>query len=130
MDSRAVLLAVTLTGCSLDMPCRNRSLSAVTAPDGGARAITFERSCGATTDFSTQVSLLRAGQDTTEAGNVFVADADHGNAPRGPGGGPKVSVEWHGSDTLLIRHHPRARVFRSEGAIGGVTIRYEHDSLP
>ena len=92
--------------------------------------MTFERSCGATTGFSTQVSLLGTNEEATTSGNLFIADTDHGKAPGGPGGGPKVSAEWRGSDTLLIRHHPNARVFKAEKALHGVVVFFEHDSLP
>jgi hypothetical protein len=47
---------------------------------------TSSRSCGATTGFSTQASLLKSDQALpTMAGNLYIADNNHGVAPAGPG---------------------------------------------
>jgi hypothetical protein len=127
---RAVLFSVMFYGCMPPMECQNQQLSSVSAPNRELRAVTFERSCGATTGFSTQISLLGTNEEATTSGNLFIADTDHGKAPSGPGGGPRVSAEWRGADTLLIRHHPNARVFKAEKTLGGVVVLFEHDSLP
>lgn len=39
-----------------------------------------------------------------------------------------MAVEWRGTDTLIVRHHPRARVFRSDTVHAGITVRYVRDS--
>src|SRR5688572_11020252 len=73
--------------------CRNEVLAELPAPDNRNRAVVFQRDCGATTGFSTQVSVLRGSRRLpNEGGNVFVADSDHGQAPAGPGSGPAVEV--------------------------------------
>jgi hypothetical protein len=38
--------------------CGNRVIETALAPDGKTKALVFERDCGATTDFSTHVSIL------------------------------------------------------------------------
>jgi hypothetical protein len=106
--------------------CDNTPLAEVPSPGGTRKAVVFERSCGATTGFSTQVSVLPAGEKPRgDAGNVFVADTDHGAAPSGPGGGPVVEPVWIAEDRLLIRHHRLARVFLSEARAGSVAVSYE-----
>ncbi len=106
--------------------CDNTPLAEVPSPGGTRKAVVFQRDCGATTGFSTQVSVLAAGEKLpNDGGNVFVADTDHGQAPSGPGGGPVVEVVWLGEERLLIRHHRRARVFRSEAHVGSVAVGYE-----
>src|ERR1041385_6220803 len=74
--------------------CANQALRSVPSPDGALRAVVFERECGATTDFSTRVTVLaRAGQKLPERPDaVFDADRTHAAAPAGPGGGPAVKV--------------------------------------
>jgi hypothetical protein len=106
--------------------CENTTLAQAVSPRGAHRAVVFARSCGATTGFSTQVSVVpaRAGL-ANEGGNVFVADTDHGAAPSGPGGGPVVEVAWLDESRLVIRHDPRARVFHSEPRAGAVQVTYE-----
>jgi hypothetical protein len=106
--------------------CGNDLLAEMPSPGGSRQAVVFQRACGATTGFSTQVSVLPAGEKLpNDGGNVFVADTDHGQAPSGPGGGPVVEVVWLHEDRLLIRHHRLARVFRSEARVGSVVVGYE-----
>jgi hypothetical protein len=124
---RLLLLAVVSTlavGCSDG--CRDSIVAQVAAPDGLHTAFLFERSCGATTGFSTQVSVVAGGRLPGGGGNVFVADTDHGAAPSAPWGGPVVSVRWAGSSTLEISYDHRARVFERLEAVNGVSIRYVH----
>jgi len=106
--------------------CDNTPLAEVPSPSGTRKAVVFQRDCGATTGFSTQVSVLPAGAKLRDdGGNVFVADTDHGAAPSGPGGGPVVEAVWVAEDRLVIRHHRLARVFRSEARAGNVVVAYE-----
>lgn len=108
--------------------CDNTLLVEVPSPSGTRKAVVFQRSCGATTGFSTQVSVLPAGGKLRgAAGNVFVAETDHGAAPSGPGGGPVVESVWIAEDRLLIRHHRLARVFVSEAAPGVSRSRTKPD---
>lgn len=105
--------------------CANTVLREVPSPGGTRKAVVFERNCGATTGFSTQVSILRAGERLPdESANLFIADTDHGRAPGGPGGCPDVHLTWADDDRLLVRHHPLARVFRAESRVNGVTATY------
>jgi hypothetical protein len=88
-----ILSAAIISGCGLD-PCGNEELQTVTSPDRKRKAIVFQRDCGATAGFSTQISLLQADDKLPkEAGNTFIADTDHGKAPAGTGGGPEVNLE-------------------------------------
>ena len=123
-------VATIVAGCfDLSGGCANEQLSEASAPGGARRAVVYQRSCGATTAFSTQVSVLTAGAALPDSNrNVFVADADHGRAPAGPGGGPRVSVRWVSADTLEVRYDPRARVFVQEVRGGGAAVRFVADS--
>ena len=116
--------AFIVSGAFSDV-CGNRVLSVVPSPDDQLQAVIFERDCGATTDFSTQVTLLRRGAPPpSEVGNMLIVDADHGRAPTRPGGGPVVTVRWVRPDSLEIRFHRRARVFRQAELVGAVKIGY------
>ena len=107
-------------------PCRNEVLQMVASPNEGRKAVIFQRDCGATTGFSTQLSILRANDEfPKEPGNTFIADTDGGQAPAGKGGGPEVKVQWVGETELIVMHDKRARVFLSEPTIDGVKLRYE-----
>lgn len=104
--------------------CGNELLDRIPCPAGRHDAILFQRDCGATTGFSTQLSVLAAGQSlpTDSGGNVLVADTDKGKAPSGPGGGPEVRARWLSADTLEIQHHALARIFLINATIGSVHI--------
>jgi hypothetical protein len=124
-----IVLLAGFGGC-VD-PCGNEVISEVPSPDRRLKAIVFERDCGATTDFSTQVSVMPSGQQfltratwlrSTASGNVFVADTNHGEAPPGPRGGPDVQVRWLGPTRLSISHDRRARVSLQLGSLNEVTI--------
>jgi hypothetical protein len=105
--------------------CGNEVLAEFPAPDNARRAVLFQRDCGATTGFSTQVSVLHGSESLpNEGGNVFVADTDHGQAPAGPGGGPIVEIRWIGNAHLEVHHDLRARVFAADTLVDGVKIRF------
>jgi hypothetical protein len=108
-----------------DDMCANELIASVHSPDGTLTAVVFQRDCGATTGFSTQVSILSAAESLpNRAGNLFVADSDHGKAPSGLGGGPEVRVTWSGARSVRLTHHRNARVFVAKPAISGVSAEY------
>jgi len=123
----SLLAASVAAGC--DPGCANRVLGDIPAPDARHHAVIFMRSCGATTDVSTQISVLPAGRSPAGAGNVFVADTDHGRAPAGPGGGPTVAVRWLDGHTLEVRYDHRARVFTQRARSNGTDLRFLPDSV-
>ncbi|HYX72046.1 MAG TPA: hypothetical protein VE732_04690 [Nitrososphaera sp.] len=127
----SLALSFVVVSCTnIGGDCENELLNEVQSPNGKLKVIIFQRDCGATTGFSTQVSILPNGDKLpNEGGNIFVADTDHGKAPSGEGGGPKVEVRWINENELLIRHDSRARVFHSEQSLNNVKIRYEQASL-
>ena len=96
-----------------------------TSQDGKSQLVVFQRYCGATTGFSTQVSLLPVGIRKPEgAGNTFIADTNHGAAPSGPGGGPRVQVAWQGNRGFVVRYQSSARVFKAETMLAGYKVAY------
>lgn len=73
----AIMLAIFVcahAGCSYASFCENTLVSARFSPDGQFVAVVFRRNCGATTPFTTEVSVIRAGDNAVaraEPGNVF-----------------------------------------------------------
>lgn len=105
--------------------CRNEVISELSSPDGAKKLVVFQRDCGATTGFSTHASILPAGKMIpSQNGNVFISDTDHGAAPSGPGGGPRVEVTWEGPNSVVLSYHPKVRVFVAEREVSGVQIHY------
>ena len=107
--------------------CNNVVLAQYLSPNNKLKAVTFQRDCGATTSFSTQVSILSS-TDTlgNESGNIFIADTNHDAAPIGQGGGPEVQINWLSDSHLQIQKHNLARIFRAETKYEGIKIEYIH----
>jgi hypothetical protein len=96
------------------------------SPDRTKKLVVFQRSCGATTGFSTQASLLSPDVKLAdEIGNAFIADTDHGIAPSGAGGGPELRFQWADPKDLLLQHHVTARVFKAERHLKDTDVKYE-----
>lgn len=108
--------------------CSSSEISRLVSPDGQRDAVLFERDCGATTGFSSQVSVVGRGEAVRgRGGNALVADTDHGAAPAGPWGGPVVEMTWTGDDQLILRYSAAARVVASPAAAGGVVVVHRPD---
>lgn len=112
-----------LGGCS--DPCENTVLIRATSPGGKWDAVMFERSCGATTDFSTEISVLKAGGAAPGGGNIFVADSHHGVARPGRWGGPWAEIKWLSPTRLVVRYAAGSRIFLQRKAVGDVFVTYQ-----
>jgi len=122
-------LMQTISGCESSM-CGNQVLQEIPSPDKKLKAVVFQRDCGATTGFSTQLSIIKANEKLPNSkGNVFSADTDHGKVPAGPGGGPQVDVAWIGLHDLEVRYPQRARIFLSADKIDIPTGLFRSDSI-
>jgi hypothetical protein len=95
------------------------------SPDAKWDVVLFQRDCGATTDFSTQISLLPLGGVPNGAGNVFIADAGHGAARAGAWGGPWAEIKWIAPNELIVRYASESRLFKQTENISGVRVRYQ-----
>jgi len=105
--------------------CGNQVLAEHPSPNNKLKVVTFQRDCGATTDFSTQVSILpSANALKNESGNIFVADTNHGAAPASQGGGPEVQVNWLSDTHLQVQHHKLVRTHRVESEFEGTKVEY------
>jgi len=88
------------------------------AAEGALReAVVFERNCGATTDFSTQVSVLPCGARLrNQPGNAFIY-----------GHQVPLSVRWDTPSALWIAYPPGFRGLNEQPAVDGVMVRYAED---
>ena len=77
LKAALVLLSLGTPAACSDM-CSNTVVRVVKATGGQHAVALFQRDCGATTGFSTQVSVLTPGQKVTGGGNAFRADDNHG----------------------------------------------------
>lgn len=117
-----IICGFLLSGCS--DACQNQIISESISPDHEKSVVLFQRDCGATSAFTTQISILPPGEKPEGTGNVFVADDNHGAAPAGSWGGPWVSVKWLDSNHLQVTYAKGSRVFDKTESIGGVTVSF------
>ena len=124
----AVLALGFLSRVLWDIECENSPLHESVSPDGARKIIVFERSCGATTDFSTQASLLKSDQALPAAsGNLYIADTNQGTALSGPGGGPVLKIRWKTPRSVILTSAVGARVFLAQPRVEDVEIEYGPD---
>jgi hypothetical protein len=115
--------ALALGGCS--DACTNTVVSRIDAPGGEHSAVMFQRDCGATSGFSTQVSVLEDGDEPSGGGNTYRADDDHGAAELGNWGGPWAEITWLTPNHLLVRYAAGSRIFEQDEEVAGVNVSYE-----
>jgi hypothetical protein len=100
---------------SLSGLCGNTVIEEVASPSGSMKAVLFERSCGATTGFSSQLSVVDADASLRNVGgNTFVAEG----YPEG------YSLRWLDDSTLEVAG-VKGQVFKRESRVLGVEIRYQ-----
>lgn len=95
--------------------CGNTIRAESTSPGGRWKAVVFGRSCGATTSVSTEVSILRVGDDLPNAsGNICAV-----------GVFPDVALLWLNDRELIIRYPGGAKIFPVVQTFQGIDIKYE-----
>jgi hypothetical protein len=115
------LLAIT-TACGR---CENDIVSETQSPGGQWKIVIFQRACGATTGFSTQVSVLESAATLgSDGGNVFIADDNHGVVSLKLDHTLPLKVSWKGDHDLEIEYPPGTRIFRQEQKYGSVSIAF------
>lgn len=111
-----------------DDACRLQVASEIPSPSGELKAVLFQYDCGATTPFTTNVSVMPAGESTAKKpGNVF--SAYHGSSA-GPWGGPNAKIQWLSDRSLKISYIADAKVSLQSSQVGKVAVAYEHLSNP
>ena len=106
-------ILVALNGC--DAGCGNEVASTIESPRGSHVAVIFNRNCGATTGFNTQLSVLAKGDAVPkEAGNAFIAN-----------GSLALRVRWVSESELVVVGFHGAKISKQEKLANGVIVSYE-----
>ncbi len=110
----SMALYIHLLSQGLDDLCGDVPLVEAVCPNGQLRAVTFRRDCGATTSYSTHVSILPAGEGLpNEGGNVFIANHE-----------PAVTVRWVDDGHLRISGETQTEFLRL-AEFNGIRITYD-----
>ncbi len=115
-----VFIIACAGGCGV---CRNADIKEYPSPDGATKVVVFTRDCGATTDVSTQASVVPVSASVSNAsGNAFVADTRHGRASGAAS--PELGVRWVDARTVELSYQTGPQVFTAETSVGGIKIVY------
>ena len=110
--AQIIFLALLLSGCDM---CGNDPLNVVTSPNGEMNAISFVRSCGATTGYSTHVSITdKSGRLKNDPGNIFTIE---GKSP--------VGIEWKNNSQLIVDIDGSGKEFKMVAEFEGVKVEYK-----
>ncbi|MCH8536313.1 MAG: hypothetical protein LAT66_00960 [Alkalimonas sp.] len=105
-----VILGVILHTTAGGM-CGNEVYTEILSPDNRHKAVIFQRDCGATTDFSTQISVMKASAHLpNKSGNTFIVR-----------GHPKHfshQVRWLSNAELFIEKDLDGAEFKAEQSWG------------
>ncbi|OIK08187.1 hypothetical protein [Bacillus sp. MUM 13] len=92
--------------------CGNDIKQKIPSPSGENIAYIFERSCGATTGFSPQLSILNKDDDfQNESGNTFRSDKD-------------FSIEWLNDKNLKVIYDKSSETSEMDKKVNGIMIEY------
>ena len=125
-----LLLAAPMLGGCFDPLCGNKLVASASEPGGRHTAYVFQRDCGATTDVSTQISIMKGRAKPSRSGNAFISDGNSVAARSAPWGGPWAELSWRSPGHLLIRYDKASRVFQQNQSVAGVAVTYEAVSRP
>jgi hypothetical protein len=105
-------------GCTdQSFDCDNRLIASFESPDKSMKAVVFERTCGATTDFNRQVTLMKTSDKfpAHEKLNSFFVMK----------GSPPIEIFWLNTNSLTIKYEFGFQVIRKEVPNSSITVRYE-----
>ena len=101
--------------------CGNEIYSKALSPNGKYKAVVFQRDCGATTGFSTQISIVSSSDELkNKSGNIYIID-----------GHPKdvlPILTWPSSTELRIEKSLSGPEYKAEsnwGSLNKIKITYD-----
>lgn len=107
-----------ICSCNFTGSCNNKNINRINSPDNRKSILIFLRTCGATTGFNTQVSIVDKDENTLDEGNALIfdqSDGEYGN----------VIASWVDSHSVTIYVPHNARIFKSRTVFPDVTITYQ-----
>jgi hypothetical protein len=108
--------------------CGNEIVEELSSPNKNFKAVIFIRDCGATTGYSTQLSIIgNSANLDDEGGNVLIMSDKTRYGLTSENGGAKVKATWTSDSTMTIYLDKRTEVMEheDEDEISGIKISYE-----
>jgi hypothetical protein len=105
--------------CEALNPCSNSVTASIVSPDQSKKLVVFVRDCGATTSFSSQVSLIDS----------------HDKLPNDPGNllvvGKKAAMQaaWTNDSAAVLTYPAKSEVFKQVAKLDGVSVTYKVEEI-
>lgn len=107
--------------------CGNDILDSVTSPDSKDKVVVFVRNCGATTEWSTQASIIRKADSIShgDIGNILRIESNHaGTWPLATKGWPIIIPEWQTPELLTVYFSRNSAVLYQGDKVGDVNVQF------
>ena len=107
--------------------CKNNVIDTRISPNGTKKAVVFVRDCGATTDWSTEASILNANSSLSDGdtGNVLSIDSNDEKAwPLAPKGWALISPEWSTDNSLELYYSSNSSVSYQKNLFNDVQLQF------
>jgi len=115
----AILLSIFYIACNTT--CLNEIIKEIYSPDEKYKAICFIRNCGATTDYSYHVSILKKKQVLpNKPGNVFICDSNHVEFTNFR----QIKISWKSKNELIIDYPGSPGIFKKNKSYRNFLIIY------
>lgn len=100
--------------------CGNEVYSEALSPDKKYKVVVFQRDCGATTGFSTQISIIDSTDDLkNESGNIYIIDGHPEDA--------SLETNWLSNHELRIMRRLNGSEYKAElewGFLNKIKVTY------
>lgn len=108
-----IFISILLLQCNFSL-CGNEVLQEIPNTSKTLKAIKFSRDCGATTGFSTQVSILPYGSRLKdEPGNTFIINGQN-----------TCETKWITNSEIEIHYNKYEQIFKNDSIVNGVKISF------
>ncbi len=106
-----IVTLIVIFNLTADGMCGNEIYAEEYSPDNRYKAVVFQRDCGSTTGFSTQISIIKMNAALqNKSGNIFVA--------RGHPDVHSPQLTWLSNTELLINRRLDGSEVRAETSLG------------
>lgn len=106
--------------------CGNQTIEEVQSPNKKYKAVIFTRDCGATTGYSTQLSIIETSDRLdNETGNTFILSDKVGDGLSFDNGGARIKVIWTTENSLAVYFDSKTDFTKQETDIDDIEVSYD-----
>jgi len=96
--------------------CGNTIIQTSTSPNQKYKLVLYQRDCGATTGFSSQISLLDIDEKLDledDSGNIYIADGYPDN----------FKIIWISNNSVIIKR-PQEKTYKMKSKVNNISFKY------